>query len=52
MQADTRLKDAQYRTEVRKTALAIVGTIVAAMGAGAGLLAGVLALEKWHAGAP
>ena len=50
MLADTNLKEAQYRNEVRKTLLSIVGLIIAGMGAGAGLLAGMIALAKWYAG--
>jgi len=47
MEADTRLKDVQFRTEVLKTSATLIGVIVAAMGAGAGLLAAFMSLAKW-----
>ena len=50
MRADTRLKDVQVRTEMWKVAAAMGGVIVAAMGAGAGMVAGVLAFAKWWYG--
>ena len=50
MRADTRLKNVQTRTEMWKVAATMGGIIVAAMGAGAGLLAGAIAFLRWRAG--
>jgi hypothetical protein len=50
MEAETRLTDAQFRGQVAKAAAVMGGVIVAAMGVGAGLMAGMLALAKWYAG--
>jgi hypothetical protein len=50
MQADTRLKEAQYKNELRKMTISVVGLLIAGMGAGAGLLAGMVAIAKWYSG--
>ncbi len=50
MRADTELKIVQTRMEIWKVAGTMTGIVVAALGAGAGLFAGALALFRWQAG--
>ncbi len=50
MRADTRLKEAQFSSEVWRTSLTLAGLGIALMGAGAALFGGLLALLKWHYG--